>query len=341
MELRGAACGYDGSPPVLSGLNMTVERGEFVGLLGPSGAGKTTLLRTLLGAARLFDGDALVEGRSVRERRPRAGYVPQLEAIDWRFPVTVEQAALMGRTAERWAFPWHSKRDKEAVFGMMERLGIAGLAKRHIRELSGGQRQRVFLARALASSPRLLLLDEPVMGVDIKTRDDALHLLHDLNHQGVTILMTTHEINAVAAHLPRVVCLNGSVVADGPPRDALTPASLKRAYGADLRVIEHDGMTMVTESPHRFGAAAHARGGSAALTPSLSRQTGEGVGQEPRLRDKDGRSDQGEGLGGGLRSSDGLGGNLRRGEGVGGGLHIGKGSGGGLHSGGGGDAGAV
>lgn len=307
VELRGAACGYDGSPPVLSGLNLTVERGEFVGLLGPSGAGKTTLLRTLLGAARLFEGDALVEGRSVRERRPRAGYVPQLEAIDWRFPVTVEQAALMGRTAERWAFPWHSRRDKEAVFEMMERLGIAGLAKRHIRELSGGQRQRVFLARALASSPRLLLLDEPVMGVDIKTRDDALHLLHDLNHQGVTILMTTHEINAVAAHLPRVVCLNGSVVADGPPRDALTPASLKRAYGADLRVIEHDGMTMVTESPHRFGAAAHAHRNGGALTPSLSRQTGEGVGQEPRLRDKDEQRDLGEGLGDDLHS--GVGGN--------------------------------
>ena len=259
MELRGAACGYDGSPPVLSGLELTVERGGFVGLLGPSGAGKTTLLRTLLGAARLFEGEALVEGRSVRERKPRVGYVPQLEAIDWRFPVTVEQVALMGRAAENWAFPWHRKSDKQAAFGMMERLGIAGLAKRHIRELSGGQQQRVFLARALASSPRLLLLDEPVMGVDIKTRDDALHLLHDLNHQGVTIIMTTHEINAVAAHLPRVVCLNESVVADGPPREALTPATLKRTYGADLRVIEHEGMTLVTESPHRFGAAAHSR----------------------------------------------------------------------------------
>lgn len=262
VELRGAACGYDGSPPALTGIDLAVGRGEFVGLLGPSGAGKTTLLRTLLGSARLFEGEALVEGRSVRERKPRAGYVPQLEAIDWQFPVTVEQVALMGRTAENWAFPWHRRSERDAAFEMLERLGIAGLAKRHIRELSGGQQQRAFLARALASSPRLLLLDEPVMGVDIKTRDDVLHLLHDLNHQGVTILMTTHEINAVAAHLPRVVCLNGSVVADGPPREALTPATLRRTYGADLRVIEHEGMMLVTESPHRYGAGGrtHAEG---------------------------------------------------------------------------------
>ena len=262
VELRGAACGYDGSPPALTGIDLAVGRGEFVGLLGPSGAGKTTLLRTLLGAARLFEGEALVDGRSVRERKPRAGYVPQLEAIDWQFPVTVEQVALMGRTAENWAFPWHRRSERDAALEMLECLGIAGLAKRHIRELSGGQQQRAFLARALASSPRLLLLDEPVMGVDIKTRDDVLHLLHDLNHQGVTILMTTHEINAVAAHLPRVVCLNGSVVADGPPRDALTPATLRRTYGADLRVIEHEGMMLVTESPHRYGPGgrAHAEG---------------------------------------------------------------------------------
>jgi zinc/manganese transport system ATP-binding protein/zinc transport system ATP-binding protein len=105
---------------------------------------------------------------------------------------------------------------------MMERLGIGGLARRHIRELSGGQQQRVFLARALVSNPRLLLLDEPTSGVDIKTRDDILHLLDELNHQGVTVVMTTHELNAVAAHLPWVVCINRRIVAEGPPADVFT-----------------------------------------------------------------------------------------------------------------------
>ena len=136
------------------------------------------------------------------------------------------------------------------AFDMMERLGIGGLAKRHIRELSGGQQQRVFLARALVSNPELLLLDEPTSGVDVKTRDDVMHLLHDLNHAGVTIILTTHEINAVAVHLPRIVCLNGSIVADGPPHQVIVPHILFEVYGAEMPVIQYQGMTLVAESAH-------------------------------------------------------------------------------------------
>ena len=133
---------------------------------------------------------------------------------------------------------------------MLERLGISDLLGRQIRELSGGQQQRVFLARALVSSPGLLLLDEPTAGVDIKTRDDVMHLLHELNHQGVTIIMTTHEINAVAAHLPWVVCLNGKILAEGPPGDVFTPETFKLTYNAEMPVIHYQGMTLVAESPH-------------------------------------------------------------------------------------------
>ena len=135
----------------------------------------------------------------------------------------------------------------------MDRLGILHLAGRHIRELSGGQQQRVFLARALVSNPQLLLLDEPTSGVDIKTRDDVMHLLHDLNHQGVTIVITTHEINAVAVHLPWIVCLAGRVLAEGPPSQVITPEVLRMTYGAEMPVIHHEGMTIVAESPHFFG----------------------------------------------------------------------------------------
>ena len=103
------------------------------------------------------------------------------------------------------------------------------------------------------SGPSLLLLDEPTRGVDIKTRDEVMHLLHDLNHQDVTIVMTTHEINAVAAHLPWVICLNGGIVAEGPPGEVFTPETLKLTYDADLHVTEYEGMTIVAESPHFFG----------------------------------------------------------------------------------------
>jgi ABC-type Mn2+/Zn2+ transport system ATPase subunit len=136
---------------------------------------------------------------------------------------------------------------------MMKQLGILHLAGRHIRELSGGQQQRAFLARALVSSPSLLLLDEPTSGVDVKTRDDVMHLLHDLNHEGVTIVITTHEINAVAVHLPRLVCLSGRVLAEGTPYEVITTDVLRQTYGAEMPVIHYEGMPIVAESPHRYG----------------------------------------------------------------------------------------
>ena len=252
IELQGLSCGY-GKQEVLSDVTLDIMRGDFVGLLGPSGSGKTTLLRTLLGVVDIYRGWVRVEGVATSQRRPRVGYVPQLETIDWNFPVTVQEVVMMGRTMDSPLFPWYRREDRMLAAEMMERLGISHLARRHIRELSGGQQQRVFLARALVGSPAILLLDEPTSGVDIKTRDDVMHVLHELNHQGITILMTTHEINAVAAHLPWIVCLNGQVLAQGPPSQVITPEVLKLTYGAEMPVIHYQGMTLVAESPHSFG----------------------------------------------------------------------------------------
>ena len=159
---------------------------------------------------------------------------------------------MMGRTMENRLFPWYRRQDRAIAAEMMESLGISQLARRHIRELSGGQQQRVFLARALVSNPSILLLDEPTAGVDIKTRDDVMHLLHELNHQGITIIMTTHEINAVAVHLPWVICMNGGILAEGPPSQVITREILKLTYGAEMPVIHYEGMTLVAESPHPF-----------------------------------------------------------------------------------------
>ena len=251
VQLQDVSCGY-GKQEVLSEVSLDIMQGDFVGLLGPSGSGKTTLLRAVLGAVTIYQGQVLVEGASTERRRPRVGYVPQLETIDWNFPVTVQEVVMMGRTMENRFFPWYRRLDRKLADEMMDRLGISHLARRHIRELSGGQQQRVFLARALVSGPRILLLDEPTSGVDIKTRDDVMHLLHELNHQGITIIMTTHEINAVAVHLPWVICLNGRVLAEGPPSQVITPETLKLTYGAEMPVIHYQGMTLVAESPHAF-----------------------------------------------------------------------------------------
>lgn len=261
IQIRGLAAGYHGNR-VIDDVSLDIMRNDFAALLGPSGSGKTTVLRATVGAADVYAGDVLFKGESVRKSRPRIGYVPQLEAIDWNFPVTVEQVVLMGATRNAPLFPWFRRKDRLKMGKILERLGLDGLANRQIRELSGGQQQRVFLGRALVSEPDILLLDEPTAGVDMKTRDDVLHLLDELNHQGIAILMTTHEINAVAAHLPRVICMNGRILADGAPRDVLTPDVLKATYGAEMPVTEYRGMTLVVETPHRFGATARNGGSS-------------------------------------------------------------------------------
>ncbi len=255
IEFRNASCGYAGDI-VLRDINLQIMAGDFVGILGPSGSGKTTILRAILGAVDVYSGQVLIAGATARGQRASVGYVPQLETVDWTFPVTVEQVILLGRASEGW-LPWPKRDARERAYDIMKRLGIDHLGKRHIRALSGGQQQRVFLARALVSNPRVLLLDEPTTGVDIKTRDDVLHLLDDLNHEDITVVMTTHELNAVAAHLPWVICVNRRIIAEGPPGDVYTPAILQETYGAEMDVIQHNGLTLVAESPHMLGRGQH------------------------------------------------------------------------------------
>ncbi|CAN5336781.1 ABC transporter ATP-binding protein [soil metagenome] len=256
VELKHVTGGYDRQTPVVRDVTLRVDRGAFVGLIGPSGAGKTTILKTMLGMTPSVAGEVVVGGRSVAYGRPPAavGYVPQVETVDWTFPVTVENVVLMGKVRGMGWLPWASKRDRSEVASVLEELGIGGLAQRHIRDLSGGQQQRTFLARALISRPELLILDEPTASVDIKTRDDILHLLARLNRQGVTIIMTTHELNTVAAHLPWVVCVNGGIVEQGRPAEIFTNRVLSDTFRTEMRVVrdaESGAMLVAEAGSHR------------------------------------------------------------------------------------------
>ena len=223
----------------LENVTMHVRRGDFVGIVGPSGSGKTSLLKAITGAVPAARGSVEVL------RGTRIGYVPQVESVDWNFPITVGEVLAMTRTRRRW--PTVTKTERQEMAEVLESLGIGGLQDRHIRELSGGQQQRVFVARAMFGNPDVLLLDEPTSGVDVRTRHEVLHLLHDLHGNGTTIVLTTHDLNGLASHLPRLVCLNREVIADGSPRETLIPEVLERTYGAPLHVLEHGGMPIVLD----------------------------------------------------------------------------------------------
>jgi ABC-type Mn2+/Zn2+ transport system ATPase subunit len=251
IVLENVSCGYQRGH-VLTDVDLRIPQGQFVGLIGPSGAGKTTLLRTMVGLVPRIDGRVEVAGRPVMPGMPppKVGYVPQVGMIDWSFPVTVENVVMMGKQRQMGWLPWPSGRDKSDVAGILERLGIGQLARRHIRDLSGGQQQRTFLARALISDPEILILDEPTASVDIRTRDEILHLLAEINDSGITIVITTHELNSLAAHLPWVVCVNRGIVAQGSPERIFTGEIMSRTFEADMRVIRdtETGNLLVTEA---------------------------------------------------------------------------------------------
>jgi ABC-type Mn2+/Zn2+ transport system ATPase subunit len=245
LRLEGVTCAYAGTT-VLRHADLELDASDFLGVVGPSGSGKTTLLLAVLGTV------APVSGQVWRQPGLRVGYVPQVETVNWNFPVTVAEAVLMSRTTGR-RLPWPSAKEKAEVASVLDQLGIGGLGGRHIRELSGGQQQRVFLARALLRRPQLLLLDEPTSGVDVRTRHDILHLLADLNAGGLAIVLTTHDLNGMAAHLPQLVCLNTEITGRGTPREVLTPAVLERTYGAPMEVLEHGGMPIVVDGAPATG----------------------------------------------------------------------------------------
>ncbi len=233
------SCAYD-TTFAIKDVDFTVTSGEFVGIVGPSGSGKTTLLKAILGAIKP------VSGHITKKPGLRMAYVPQVESVDWGFPVTVLEVMVMTRSKTR-LWPRVTVQERNDALLVLERLGLAGLENRHIRELSGGQQQRVFVARALFHRPELLVLDEPTSGVDVRTRHEVLHLLADLHADGLTILLTTHDLNGLAAHLPRMVCLNSVVIADGPPSEVLTPEVLEKTYGAPMEVLQHGGITVVVD----------------------------------------------------------------------------------------------
>ncbi len=229
-----------GAEDVIIDVDLVVEPGDLIGIVGPSGSGKSTLLKALLGGIEPRRGTvAIRKGLTV-------GFVPQVEKIDWNFPVTVAECVGMAR-ASGFRTPWLTRSERREITDVLERLGLFDLDRRHIRDLSGGQQQRVFLARALFTGAEVIVLDEPTSGLDVRTRHEVLHLLRDLNSEGVTVVLSTHDLNGIATHLPTLVCLNKRVIGAGSPEDVLVPDVLEKTYGSPMQILEHGGMRVVVD----------------------------------------------------------------------------------------------
>lgn len=251
LEVRDLTVSYGGGRPALERASLTVPRGSILGVVGPNGGGKSTLLKGILGIAPVSGGEVLVAGNKVDRRTRRLiGYVPQREEVDWKFPVNAFDVVMMGRVPSMGLFRRPSAEDKKLVWQALADMGMEGVAGRQIGELSGGQQQRIFLARALAQGAEVLLLDEPVSGVDAPSQREVFALLHGLQKAGKTVVVTTHDLSSVAERFDLALLLNRRVVAAGRPGEVFTPEILNEAYDSSLMILNVGGRTIAVEDVH-------------------------------------------------------------------------------------------
>lgn len=237
LEVRHLTAGYPGMAPAIEDVSLRVPAGEIVGLIGPNGAGKSTLFKSILGLIHPVQGEVLAFGRPVREARADIAYMPQVEEVDWEFPVSVLDVVLMGRYHGPRPFLGWSRADRAASLAALGRVRLSPFAARQVGQLSGGQRRRVLMARAIARGARLLLLDEPFAGLDAAVQHDLLAILDGLAAEGRSILIATHDLSCVANSCDEAVCLNRRVVAAGQPAEVLTEAILTATFERHLLAI--------------------------------------------------------------------------------------------------------
>lgn len=245
VEVSHLTAGY-GNHVALQDVTFTVERGCLAGLVGPNGSGKSTLIKVIMGLHRPWSGDVRLSGRNGRGGRAIIGYAPQSELVDWAFPVTVLDVVLMGRYANVGLIRRPSVEDREVAMHSLDRVDMSRLKDRQIGELSGGQQRRVLIARALAQEADLVLLDEPLAGLDAAAQHDLLRLLEDLRKENRTLFVATHDLSCVASDFDHAVLLNKRVVAFGRPNDVFTPELLSEAFQRHLLVLPGGERTLVT-----------------------------------------------------------------------------------------------
>lgn len=237
IKVEDVTVTYRNGHTALRDTNFEIPTGTISALVGVNGSGKSTLFKAIMGFVPTAKGSVEVFGRSVNEalKNNIIAYVPQAEEVDWSFPVLVEDVVMMGRYGHMNFMRIARAKDKQAVSDALERVGMTDYRKRQIGELSGGQKKRVFLARALAQESKIILLDEPFTGVDVKTEEAIIKLLQRLRDEGHVMLVSTHNLGSVPEFCDRTILIKGTVLAHGKTSEVFTQENLERTFGGVLR----------------------------------------------------------------------------------------------------------
>jgi ABC-type Mn2+/Zn2+ transport system ATPase subunit len=254
VRIEGVTAGY-GRRIALSDVSLTVRPGSLLAVIGPNGAGKSTLLKLIAGLLKPTSGQLTVLGGAPGSAARTVAYLPQAEAVDWDFPVTVSEVVMMGRYARLGFGRQPGPVDRERVAAALETVGMGDSVDRQIGALSGGQRRRVFLARAIAADPELYLLDEPVTGVDVTTQEDLMDVLEAEARAGKTVIATTHDLICAAQRFHQAALINGRVVAQGSAELVLDQHLLAETYGGHVLVLPGDGGRLVIDDAHHHDDA--------------------------------------------------------------------------------------
>jgi manganese/iron transport system ATP-binding protein len=247
LDVRNVFVRYNGSD-ALEDITFHLHIGERVAVVGPNGAGKSTLFKVVAGVLQPSQGEVTVSG-SGPVRHSCIAYIPQRSQVDWHFPVSVADVVMMGRSAKLGPLGWPKKRDWDFVQHALETVELANLSKRQISQLSGGQQQRMFIARALAQEAELMLMDEPLTGLDTPSQEGLLDLLDRLREQKVTVMVATHDLEQAARHFDRIMLLNHRLIGFGSAQEILHTDMLLQAYGARLRPVQgQEGLLAIDDT---------------------------------------------------------------------------------------------
>ncbi|MDQ3099282.1 MAG: metal ABC transporter ATP-binding protein [bacterium] len=246
VQIENVSFSY-GNEVILSNITLDIEQGDFLGIIGPNGSGKTTLLRLMLGLISPLKGNISLFNKPIKEFNEwsRIGYVPQKAArFQTKIPVTVREVVSLGRVGKAGIFSSLTNHDTNAIETALHSVGMEKYKDKLITELSGGQQQRVFIAKALASEPELLILDEPTVGVDIEAQDEFYELLAELNKKSfngnqLTLIIVSHDIDVIVNEVNKVACLNRTLVYEGTPKDFIKEDYMEKLYGKTRKFILH------------------------------------------------------------------------------------------------------